>query len=145
MPAKRLKITKTISLDNSKRLMVSTYSFVELQKLKRKKLIRFSKMKRWSTMEKYQFYKGLKAFGLDFDMTNKVYLPHRCVKEIFTFFKREDKRNSFKIDSCLDWFRENSEYDKDNIDIEAISKYNLSTSDTYGVCKECNMFSSKLN
>jgi len=94
MPGKRLKITKkTVSLDDSTKRKVK-YSSVELQKLNRKRPIRFSKMIRWSPMEKYQFYKGLKAFGLDFDMINKILLPHRNVKDIFTFFKREDRRNS---------------------------------------------------
>lgn len=146
MPAKRLKISKkTISLDKPKRLMVSKYSLVELKKIKKQKLIRFSKMTKWSPIEKYQFYKGLKAFGLDFDMVNKVLLPHRSIKDIFTYLKREDKRNSLKIDYSLEWFRKNSLYKKDSIDVEAYSKNDFSLTDNYELCNNCNIFSSKLN
>jgi len=146
MPAKRLKISKkTVSTYDSTKHTVYRKCSLELNKLNKKRLNRFSKMVRWSPMEKYQFYKGLKAFGLDFDIINKTLLPHRNVKDIFTFFKREDRRNSLRIDQSLEWFRTNSLYKKDNIELEACSQYNFSMTDASGECTECNMLSSKLN
>jgi len=115
MPAKRLKITKTSSmaLDNRPK---AVHPKLELKKRLMKNTTRtFCKMTRWSPMEKYQFYKGLKAFGLDFEMTNKVLLPHRNKKDIFAYLRREDKRNSFRIDSALEWYRTNSNYKKESI------------------------------
>lgn len=146
MPAKRLKISKkTNSKEMRKELTVSTFSLVELQKLRKRKPIRFYKMNRWGNVEKYQFYKGLKAFGLDFDMMNKSLLPHRSEKEIFAFFKSQDKRNSLRIDSCLDWFRKHSLYKKDNNQLDAYSNYDFSLDDTSAECTECNILKSKLN
>lgn len=99
-----------MALDHKK----AVHPKVELKiRLNRNRTRTFSKMVRWSPTEKYQFYKGLKAFGLDFDMMNKVLLPHRNQKDIYARFKKEDKRNSSRIDYALDWYRKNSKYDKD--------------------------------
>jgi len=95
-------------------------------------------------MEKFLFYRGLRLFGLDFDMINKTQLPHRCEKEINEFFRKEDKRCSIRIDTSLEWFRAKSLYNKNAENIEICSFHNLSI-DASGECGECVNIKKKMN
>lgn len=110
---KTLKIKKELSVKtqnmNGKRKSCLTLAKMVKNKnlqLKRNRLLRsFTKMKRWSPTEKFLFYRGLRAFGLDFGMINRAILPHRSEKELYELFKKEDKRYGNRIDHSLEYYR----------------------------------------
>lgn len=116
--------------------------------LKRNRLLRsFTKMKRWSPMEKFYFYRGLKAFGLDFGLIQKKNLPHRSEKELYEIFKKEDKRNSNRIDLCLEYHRawKMTQSQGEN-DLELCSMHNSSFDNAFaGECTQCTVIRMNLN
>lgn len=55
----------------------------------------------FSSTEKLLFYRGLKHFGMDFELISTVYLPQRSSKEIHGYFRCQDRRNHLRIDHTL--------------------------------------------
>jgi len=76
-------------------------------------------------MEKFLFYRGLREFGLEFSLIHKEILPHRNEKEIYEFFKKEDKRDNIRIDNSLEFYRAQHKIKKDD-EIRDCSIYNSS-------------------
>lgn len=76
-------------------------------------------------------------------MTNKTLLPHRSEKEIMTYFRKEDQRNSQRTDLSLGWFRANSSYKKNIEEMDFGSMLSLGDELT-GECSECLKMKSNL-
>eukprot|EP00038_Savillea_parva_P007359 m.169547 g.169547 ORF g.169547 m.169547 type:complete len:450 (+) comp13117_c0_seq1:89-1438(+) len=57
--------------------------------------------KKWSNEETETFYRGVRTFGLDFDMIQKFFLPERDHTQLKNKYNREDKRDRAKMDFCL--------------------------------------------
>eukprot|EP00041_Stephanoeca_diplocostata_P024591 m.627550 g.627550 ORF g.627550 m.627550 type:complete len:578 (-) comp22560_c0_seq4:1440-3173(-) len=55
----------------------------------------------WTAAETEIFYRGIRAFGLNFDMISLVLLPQRDHTMLKKKYLREDKANSSKIDDAL--------------------------------------------
>jgi len=108
--------------------------------LKRNRMLRFfTKTKRWSPTEKFLFYRGLREFGLEFSLIHKEIMPHRNEKEIYEFFKKEDKNDNNRIDNSLEFHRAHYKIKKDD-EIAECSIFNSSLDNAFaGECNECMM------
>lgn len=62
----------------------------------------------FSKQERDIFYKGLRFYGIDFDMISYNLLPHRSRKQVYKFFLREDRKNRVDIEVALRVHRQNS-------------------------------------
>lgn len=71
----------------TKRITSATYS-------------RFKKTPKWSREETELFFSGVQQFGCDFSYISKLF-PHRDRRQIRNKFKKEEKENRSRIESCL--------------------------------------------
>lgn len=140
-PEKKLKtLTKSSSLYEKKtnkninnKIYDETLSQRSVKATRRKQKLNTSKKQ--SDTEIFLFYRGVRAFGMDFDQISKIYLPQRSTKEIKRFFMEQDRDNSLRFDQSLQQYR-NSPVNYQMLALEEKSVM-LSTLDSFVGCSDC--------